>query len=207
MSKKEKKETTTAPEAPQEAAVEEPEEESGGGAPNDEESGEVAELARALDECRQEARRNHDLYLRMAADLDNFRKRAQREREDLAKFANEKILREVLPVIDNLERAVEHARQEGGNSKGLVEGVEMTLSQFAKVLEKFGVAPLESVGKPFDPARHEAMGQLESAQHPANTVAQELQKGYVLHERLLRPALVMVTKVPAAGGEGEQSSE
>lgn len=176
-------------------------------APSAEESGEAVELARALDECRQEARRNHDLYLRMAADLDNFRKRAQREREDLAKFANEKILREILPVMDNLERAVEHARQEGGDNQGLFEGVEMTLNQFGKVLEKFGVAPIESVGKAFDPARHEAMGQVESAEHPANTVAQELQKGYVLHERLLRPALVMVTKTPVVAPDAEQSGE
>ena len=176
-------------------------------APSAEESGETVELARALDECRQEARRNHDLYLRMAADLDNFRKRAQREREDLAKFANEKILREILPVMDNLERAVEHARQEGGDNQGLFEGVEMTLNQFGKVLEKFGVAPIESVGKAFDPARHEAMGQVESAEHPANTVAQELQKGYVLHERLLRPALVMVTKTPVVAPDAEQSGE
>ncbi|SDL77454.1 molecular chaperone GrpE [Geoalkalibacter ferrihydriticus] len=176
-------------------------------APSAEESGEAVELARALDECRQEARRNHDLYLRMAADLDNFRKRAQREREDLAKFANEKILREILPVMDNLERAVGHARQEGGDNQGLFEGVEMTLNQFGKVLEKFGVAPIESVGKAFDPARHEAMGQVESAEHPANTVAQELQKGYVLHERLLRPALVMVTKTPVVAPDAEQSGE
>ncbi|WP_305042182.1 nucleotide exchange factor GrpE [Geoalkalibacter sp.] len=168
---------------------------------------ELAELGRALDECREEARRNHDLYLRAAADLDNFRKRAQREREDLAKFANERILREVLPVMDNLERAVEHARQEGSDVRTLLEGVEMTLGQFAKVLEKFGVTPVSSLGEAFDPARHEAMGQVESAAQPPNTVAQELQKGYLLHERLLRPALVMVTRAPAAASAPEQGGE
>ncbi|WP_305044984.1 nucleotide exchange factor GrpE [Geoalkalibacter sp.] len=164
---------------------------------------ELADLGRALDECREEARRNHDLYLRAAADLDNFRKRAQREREDLAKFANERILREVLPVIDNLERALEHARQEAGDVRTLREGVEMTLGQFVKVLEKFGVTPVSSLGEVFDPARHEAMGQIESAEQPPNTVAQELQKGYLLHERLLRPALVMVTRAPAAPGPSD----
>lgn len=159
---------------------------------------EVSELGRVLEEAREEARRNYDLYLRAAAELDNYRKRAQREREDLAKFANEKILREMLPVIDNLERAVEHARQDGDKGGSLLEGVEMTLVQFGKVLEKFSVVPVNSVGEPFDPARHEAMGQIESAEHPPNTVAQELQKGYLLHERLLRPSLVMVTRAPAA---------
>lgn len=159
---------------------------------------EVSELGRALEEAREEARHNYDQYLRAAAELDNYRKRAQREREDLAKFANEKILREMLPVIDNLERAVEHARQDGDKGGSLLEGVVMTLAQFGKVLEKFNVVPVTSVGEPFDPARHEAMGQIESAKHPPNTVAQELQKGYLLHERLLRPSLVMVTRAPAA---------
>lgn len=159
---------------------------------------EVRELGLALEEARAEARRNYDLYLRAAAELENYRKRAQREREDLAKFANEKILREMLPVIDNLERAVEHARQDGDKGGSLLEGVEMTLTQFGKVLEKFNVVSVTSVGEPFDPARHEAMGQIESAEHPPNTVAQELQKGYLLHERLLRPSLVMVTRAPAA---------
>jgi molecular chaperone GrpE len=108
-----------------------------------------------------------------------------------------------LPVIDNLERALEHARQEAGDVRTLREGVEMTLGQFVKVLEKFGVTPVSSLGEVFDPARHEAMGQIESAEQPPNTVAQELQKGYLLHERLLRPALVMVTRAPAAPGPSD----
>lgn len=146
---------------------------------------------------QEEAKRNWDLYLRARADLDNYRKRAQREKEDLGKFANEKILREILPVMDNLERALEHAGEEGGGKNGLLEGVEMTLKQFSRVLESFGVQPVAAVGKPFDPAHHEAMGQMESAEHPPNTVAKELQRGYLLNDRLLRPALVMVAKAPA----------
>jgi len=148
--------------------------------------------------AREEAAKNRDLYLRACADLDNYRKRTLREKEELAKFANEAILREILPVIDNLERALQHSATGEGNDAGLTQGVEMTLSQFRKVLEKFGVVPIPSVGTPFDPARHEAMGQLESAEHPVNTVVQELQKGYLLNERLLRPALVMIAKAPAA---------
>lgn len=146
---------------------------------------------------RAEAQKNWDLYLRERADLENFRRRAQRDKEDLARFANENIIREIIPVIDNLERAVAHARQESGDGESLLQGVEMTLSMFAKALEKFGVSGFESVGEPFDPARHEAMGQVESAEHAPNTVVHEMQKGYLLSSRLLRPALVMLAKAPA----------
>lgn len=152
----------------------------------------------ALAASQAEAAKNWDLYLRARADLENYRKRAQREKEDLARFANEKIIREILPVMDNLERALEHARQGKDNDEGLVQGVEMTLSQLRKVLEKFGATPFDSVGEPFDPARHEALGQVESSEHPPNTVVQELHKGYLLNDRLLRPALVMVAKASAA---------
>jgi molecular chaperone GrpE len=155
-------------------------------------------LEEVLAASREEAARNWDLYLRARADLENYRKRAQREKEDGIRFANESILREILPVLDNLERAVEHARKGNGNAEGLLQGVEMTLSQFHKALQKFGVTPFSSVGEPFDPSRHEAMGQIESTEHPPNTVAQELQKGCLLNDRLLRPALVMVAKAPAA---------
>lgn len=152
----------------------------------------VDELAAAV----EEARKNWDLYLRGQAEMENFRKRMQREKQDTARFANETILRDILPVIDNLERAVEHARENDGDSTGLFEGVEMTLSQFAGILTKFGVTPVETVGRPFDPACHEAMGQMVSTEHPPNAIAQEFQKGYRLHERLLRPALVMIAKAP-----------
>ena len=164
---------------------------------------EAGEGAPALEEqlaaAQEEARKNWDLYLRERADLENFRRRAQKEKEDLARYANENILKELLPVLDNLERALEHARQEGGaGEESLRQGVEMTLGLFAKSLEKFGVTPIQAEGAPFDPAWHEAMGQLESADHPANTVVKELQKGYQLNGRLLRPTLVMVAKAPAA---------
>lgn len=145
---------------------------------------------------RAEAEKNWDLYLRQRAELDNFRKRSQREKEDLARFANENLLRDLLPVLDNLERALDHARKEGETGKGLLEGVEMTLGQFQKLLEKFGVSAVDAMGEPFNPAWHEAMGQLESTEHAPNTVIQEMQKGYVLNERLLRPALVLIAKAP-----------
>jgi molecular chaperone GrpE len=155
----------------------------------------------ALAASQAEAQKNWDLYLRARADLENYRKRAQREKEDLSRFANENLLREILPVVDNLERALEHARQGDSGNGGLLQGVEMTLGQFQRVLEKFGVTPLRSVGEPFDPARHEALGQVESAEHPPNTVVQELQRGYLLNDRLLRPAMVMVAKAPPVAAE------
>lgn len=154
------------------------------------------QLQEELDKARSETKAHQEQYLRTLADMENLRKRTQREKEELAKFANENILREILPVIDNLERAVEHAEQ-AESSDGLLEGVQMTLSQFSQVLDRFGVKPVESLGEQFDPNLHQAMGQLETDEYPANTVAQQMQKGYQLNERLLRPAMVMIAKAPA----------
>lgn len=167
-------------------------------AETEEETDPVAALEQELAAAQEEKQKNWDLYLRERAELENFRKRMQREKEDLVRFANENLLREILTVVDNLERAIEHARQTDETVKGLLEGVEMTLSQCQKLLEKFGVTPVVAIGEPFDPTWHEAMGQMESAEHPPNTVLQEMQKGYVLNDRLLRPAMVMISKAPAA---------
>lgn len=159
-------------------------------------------LTEQLAAAQAEALENRDHYLRARADLDNYRKRAQREKEDLLKFSNETILRELLPVIDNLERALQHAAVDG--EKGLLQGVELTLGQFGKVLEKFNVVAIEAVGELFDPARHEAMGQIESSEQPPNTVVQLLQKGYLLNDRLLRPAMVLIAKAPAPPAASEE---
>ncbi len=164
------------------------------------------QLSTELETARDEARKNQELYVRALAEMDNLRKRHLREKEDIAKFGNETILREILPVIDNLERAVEHATsQEGG--EGLLEGVQMTLSQFSSVLQKFGVESIEALGAVFDPSHHQAMGQLETEDFPVNHVAQEMQKGYLLNNRLLRPALVMVAKAPEKNEETDESPE
>ena len=159
-------------------------------------------LTAQLAAAQAEALENRDHYLRARADLDNFRKRAQREKEDLLKFSNETILRELLPVIDNLERALQHAVTDG--ETGLLQGVELTLGQFGKVLEKFNVVAIEPLGELFDSARHEAMGQIESAEQPPNTIVQLLQKGYLLNDRLLRPAMVLIAKAPATPVAGEE---
>nr|WP_198912547.1 nucleotide exchange factor GrpE [Desulfuromonas acetoxidans] len=155
-------------------------------------------LKAELEQSRNEVEQQKEQYLRTRAEMENFRRRMQREKEELSKFANESILREILPVIDNLERAVCHARENEADASSLLDGVEMTLSQFQKVLEKFNVIPVDAQGKPFDPSCHEAMGQQENADCEPNTVVQVLQSGYMLNDRLLRPALVMVSKAAAS---------
>jgi molecular chaperone GrpE len=163
----------------------------------------LQELKQEIAQAREEAKKNWDLYLRERADLENARKRHQRDREEAIRFANDRLLREMVPVLDNLERAVGHAEQGNDDSQGLMEGVNMTINQFRKVLEDFGVKPIVAIGEDFDPNLHQAMGQVESKEQAPNTVVSEFQKGYLLHDRLLRPSLVMVAKAP----NGEQENQ
>lgn len=152
-------------------------------------------LQQQLDQALEERQKLQEQLLRTLAEMDNLRKRTLREKEEMGKFANENILREILPVVDNLERAVEHV-EKAESTDGLLEGVRMTLTQFGQVLKRFGVEPIDAVGQPFDPSFHQAMGQLESQDHAVNTVVSELQKGYQLNERLLRPSFVLLAKTP-----------
>lgn len=154
---------------------------------------ELETLRQQLETKEQEAKTSYERLLRQAAELENFKKRTIREREESIRYANEALIRDLLPVVDNLERAVAHA-QGGGNGKPLVEGVEMVLKGLVDVLNKHGVTPIDAVGQPFDPVKHEAMAQVESEKHEPNTVIQEHHKGYLFHSRLLRPALVSVAK-------------
>lgn len=142
-----------------------------------------------------EAKSNYDRFLRQVAELDNFKKRTARERDDAIRFANEAMIKDLLPVVDNLERAVAHAAG-GGNGKPIVEGVEMVLKGLLDVLAKHGVTQISALGQSFDPSQHEAMAQVESESHEPNAVVDELHKGYMLRDRLLRPALVSVAKAP-----------
>lgn len=156
-----------------------------------------------LQEKDEEIKRLQDRILRLAAETENTRKRLEREKADGINFANESLLRELLPVIDNLERAISHGTN-GSDCAGLLEGVRMTLKSFEDALGKFGCTAFNSVGLPFDPQFHEAVMQQESAEHPDKTVLQELQKGYMLRDRLIRPALVIVSRVPAGGNSTEE---
>ncbi len=159
------------------------------------ESKEVDELKKRLEEKEKEAKEIYDRFLRMAADLENFRKRAAREKEDYVKFANEDLIKAIIPFIDNLERAVNHA-EKVNDASVMIEGVRLTLQQVLQTLNRFGLSSFESVGKPFDPALHEAMMVVETEQHEPNQVVEEFQKGYLLGDRLLRPATVSVSKLP-----------
>ena len=155
----------------------------------------IKELEEALAAKGQEAATNWDKYLRERADIENYRKRVQKEKEEILKYGNESFIQEILPAIDNLERAVSHASAE--EVSAVIEGVKLTLSMLLSGLKKFGVTPVESpAGTPFDPNFHQAMGQVESADQEPNTVVSEFQKGYLLNDRLLRPAMVTVAIAP-----------
>jgi molecular chaperone GrpE len=138
----------------------------------------------------------HERMLRSVADLENYRKRAQKEKEQIQKFGAEKILSDFLPVLDNLDRALEHSNS-AADFTSLMQGVSMTRKLFEDTLAKHGVQPIPSVGHPFDPHFHEAIQQAESQDLPPNHVVSELASGYTLNDRLLRPALVIVSSARA----------
>ena len=140
--------------------------------------------------------------LRAAADLDNARKRAQRERDEIVRYGLERVLKDLLPVIDNLDRALDLGER-SGKWEGLAEGVKMTRKLLEDTLAKQGLKGFSARGKPFDPHLHEAMGQEERDDLPPNTVSTEILRGFTLHDRLVRPALVMVSRPPAAASAPE----
>lgn len=133
-----------------------------------------------------------DRYVRLAAEFENYKKRVQKDQAEYIKYANEKLLKDLLPVLDNLQRALQHAQTSNG-ANGLVQGIELTYKQYLDILSRFGVKPIPSVGLQFDPAVHQAVAVVEAqkGQEP-NSVADEHEKGYYLHDRVLRPAVVTV---------------
>ncbi|NNG00500.1 MAG: nucleotide exchange factor GrpE [Desulfobacteraceae bacterium] len=151
-------------------------------------------IEQKLETAQNEARENYDRLLRVSAEFENYKKRTNREVSDFKRYANESLIRDLLSVVDNLERAIESAKQDISEEGALVEGVEMTLSEVVKIFEKHSVKPIESLGEEFDPCFHQAMMQEEVTDKPNNIVLKELQKGYLIHDRLLRPAMVVVSK-------------
>jgi len=174
---------------PEETGQEEVSEEAGSGAEGTEE-----DLASALGKAREEVREAQDKLLRVAAEFENQKKRLQREKEMSLKYAEENLIKEILPAIDNLERAMDqdHSGEDFGSH--LLDGVELTLKGLFSTLEKFGLIPLNSVGEPFDPNFHEAMTLEPSKDVPEQRIIQEYEKGYMLKDRLLRAAKVVVSK-------------
>ena len=155
---------------------------------------EIQQLQAALEAKTREAEAGQDRYLRAAAEFDNARKRAAREREEYTRYANESLIRELLPVLDNFDRALAAARSEPAAALGA--GVELIQRELLRVLEKFGVTPFSSVGQPFDPDRHEAIARVNTSEHPEMTVVGETARGYLLNGRVLRPAMVTVAMAP-----------
>jgi molecular chaperone GrpE len=170
-----------------------------GDCPATKDTGLVEELQLALAEKTEKFKELNDKYLRLAAEFDNYKRLAQRDQRDLIRFGNEQLLRELLPVVDNLERAVKASR-DGGSSDVLIQGVDLTLKQLTGALTRFHVLPVETVGQPFDPATHQAVASVASEKVPEQHVVDEFQRGYRLHDRTLRAAMVSVSTGQAQDG-------
>ncbi|MCY4487471.1 MAG: nucleotide exchange factor GrpE [Deltaproteobacteria bacterium] len=164
------------------------------------EPSEVERLTEELAAAREEARRLEDQFLRQAAETENYKKRVAREKQDAIRYANESLVRDLLPVIDDLERAMEHGLTDD-NGQSLLDGVALVHRSCLEALQKHGVIQVTAKGESFDPEKHEAFAQVETAEHAANTVVDEAHRGYYLNDRLLRPSLVSVAKTPAKQAE------
>lgn len=167
----------------------------------------LKQMEQKVESLKKEAAENHDRLLRVAAEFENYKKRATREMNDFRKFANESFVKAMLPVVDTLDLAIESSSNDKNANKSMVEGVNMTLKEILKVFEQFGVKRFESIGKTFDPSLHQAVMQEETKEYPDNTVLKELQKGYMIHDRLLRPAMVVVSKNTAKPENRETSTQ
>jgi len=154
---------------------------------------EIARMQQELEEAKSQSEAATDMMLRLAAELDNYKKRTIKERESLLKYATQNIIKELLPIVDNLERAIE-STNESRDFNLFLEGVKLILNQVSSLLEKEGVSKIDAVGKVFDPNVHEAVMHVASEEHPENVIIQELQKGYILYDKVLRPSMVVVSK-------------
>jgi molecular chaperone GrpE len=151
----------------------------------------------------EELKALNDKYLRLAAEFDNYKRLAHRDQRDQIRFGNEQLLRELLPVVDNLERAIKAAKGTT-SSEGLIQGVDLTLKQLQSVLGKFGVQSIPTMGQPFDPSGHQAVATVPSSQVPDQHVVEEFQRGYRLHDRILRPAMVTVSSGAESASNGDE---
>ncbi|MFC5651774.1 nucleotide exchange factor GrpE [Paenibacillus solisilvae] len=145
-----------------------------------------------IDELTKLADENHQRFLRVQADFDNFRRRTLKEKEELGQYASMKLIGQLLPVVDNFGRAIEAAKS-GGDVESFAKGVDMIFRQLEQVLEQEGLKAMETVGQPFNPEVHQAIMQVESDEHEEGIVVEEVQKGYMLKDKVLRPAMVKVS--------------
>lgn len=167
---------------------------------------EIVELEKAVEEITAAKEEINAKMLRVAADLENYRRRSEREKTELKRYGIDRVVVDLIPAVDNMERALNHAEERGEDSP-LVEGIEMVYRQFISALKKHGVEGFESKGDAFDPQRHEAIQQVETTEEETGTIMEQYQKGYFLHDRLLRPALVSVAKRIEAPEDDENTEE
>jgi molecular chaperone GrpE len=163
----------------------------GDGQSSDEQS--LEDIQAKLDAREKEHQETYDRLLRVTAEFENYKKRMSREMEDFRKYANQSLLKEMLSVVDHIELAIQATGAPSTADMSMVEGLNLTLKEFLRILEKFKVKPIEAVGQPFNPQVHEAIMQEPCERLPENTVVREMQKGYTIHDRLLRPSLVVVS--------------
>ncbi len=152
-------------------------------------------------DTERELRETKERLLRLAADFENFRRRQERERQDHTRFANERLLLELLPVFDNIERACDSARRVG-EARAIVAGLDLVTQEFRRVIQRAGAEPIEALGKPFDPALHDALQQMETEEVEPGCVSAEILRGYTLNGRVIRPSLVAVARAPEITNPG-----
>jgi molecular chaperone GrpE len=193
-------EAPEAPEAPEQPVEQAPE------ASEEEADSAPAELSpeQRAEQLVKENEELQDKFVRLMADFDNYKKRASKEKSDVIQFGNEGLLKDILPIIDNIERLLTYSYGEG-SWKSFQKGVELVLAESNKTLAKYGVEPIEALGRTFDPNLHQAMQRSETDEVEANTVVEVYEKGYLYRGRLLRPSLVVVAVAPK--GEEEEEGE
>ncbi len=153
---------------------------------------ETEKLKKEVDKKDEELKKSNDKFLRLNAEFDNFKKRMQREKADSFKFASERVIRDLIPVLDDLKRAIQSAQN--NNVENLSKGIKMIMDQIKNILDSNGAKQFDSLGVAFDPNKHEAVSKITTEEHEHNTVMEELRKGYMFHDRLLRPAMVVVAE-------------
>ena len=164
----------------------------------------IKALEKDLQKTKNELAEQKDSFVRLQAETDNFRKRLSREKEEFLQYANERLFKELIPIFDNLKRALEDP---SSDTKSLKEGLEMILKQFSSFLEKEKVEPIKAIGEKFDPTVHEALTSEESDEHDENTIISEFVKGYTINNRVLRPSQVIISKKPSPAESEEKSKE
>jgi molecular chaperone GrpE len=164
-------------------------------------------LQEKLESAEEDAKQAYDRFLRVSAEFENYKKRSTREMDEFRKFANQTLIKDLLPVVDNLELALKSSNGSESANRQVLDGVDLTLKEILKIFESYHVKPIECLGKSFDPAFHEAVMREETDDHPENTITNELQKGYLIHDRLVRPSMVVVATPKKQEGEHESKTQ